>query len=337
MTAEGKMMKCMIQTYLLVVGLFMVVVGACLTSSSSTTRTSISTTQQLKEWNLIDGNKTSPLLRLQRIIDTENQTISITLIYEGHAWLSFGFSRDGEMVGSTVVIGFPDLPLQDGRNPGRYYLDAKPPSLLSYEEDEKEDDESTVSTTTSVPTVVRTTEPTAMPTVRPTWEADWPRQLRHPDDDDDEDKMGSNPRSLQQQRMLEIEDMSMWQNQTHTLLQFTQPISLLIRSNASTTDTTNTSSSSSFTSIHPNDLNTLIYAVGSSNSFGYHAIRGSVPMVFVEKDDECPYDGTAAFTLDASYSSSTSSYSSAVRRETNTFVSCILVLFLSCVYGQCLG
>ena len=33
--------------------------------------------------------------------------ITIKLIYNGHSWLGYGVSRDGGMVGSTVVIGSP--------------------------------------------------------------------------------------------------------------------------------------------------------------------------------------------------------------------------------------
>ena len=36
------------------------------------------------------------------------EMVEIELNYEGRAWLGFGFNQNGQMVGSTVVIGVPE-------------------------------------------------------------------------------------------------------------------------------------------------------------------------------------------------------------------------------------
>ena len=69
-------------------------------------------------YNLLDDGS---LTFSQEIRDNE---ISIQLTYRGIGWLGFGFSK-GSMVGSTVVIGLPDVPNQEGVNPVKYYLGSK--------------------------------------------------------------------------------------------------------------------------------------------------------------------------------------------------------------------
>ena len=50
------------------------------------------------------------------------------LVYEGEGWLGLGISGNGDMIGSTAVIGLPDS--NDVTNPGLYSLDGKTNSLV---------------------------------------------------------------------------------------------------------------------------------------------------------------------------------------------------------------
>jgi hypothetical protein len=63
-------------------------------------------------------------IKIQQHI-SNNKDVTISLSVEGKAWVAVGFNRDGQMVGSTVVIGLPGQPREPDINPGRYYLGAK--------------------------------------------------------------------------------------------------------------------------------------------------------------------------------------------------------------------
>ena len=104
--------------------------------------------------------------------------LTIRLEYEGHGWLGFGFSPNGNsMVGSTVIIGLPDQPNEDGINPTKYYLADK---LLSgiqaiHDDDSRSESESpstsvpATASSTSATSVTSTASPTTSPsTAAPT-------------------------------------------------------------------------------------------------------------------------------------------------------------------------
>ena len=52
----------------------------------------------------------------------DGKSMHIQLIYEGEGWLGFGFSPRGQMIGSTVVIGIPS---DEQPHAGVYYLAGK--------------------------------------------------------------------------------------------------------------------------------------------------------------------------------------------------------------------
>ena len=178
---------------------------------------------------------------------SSKESLAISLSYEGNAWLGVGFNQDGNMIGSTVVIGFPDKPLEADVNPGRYYLGAKQENKISRVD----------ASGTRLGVEWTTTEASKAVTSY-----------------DDEDEEGGEEwrRSLyfpqEHHRLLAIYDASIEQNLTHTTLSFTRPIK---------------SSDKYMTAVSPNQLNTLIWAVGISNTFGYHgAQKGSHTLNFTE-------------------------------------------------------
>lgn len=57
--------------------------------------------------------------------DNTAPKVSIKLEYDGNAWIGFGFSNWGTMVGSQAVIGRPDLKAADGEKPLKYNLNKK--------------------------------------------------------------------------------------------------------------------------------------------------------------------------------------------------------------------
>lgn len=198
----------------------------------------------------------SSLLLTQQLvggIDNGNTTnvtrmmMSIELVYEGQAWLGFGFNRDGRMVGSTVVVGIPDEAEDEGTWNGstttearRYFLGDK--DLFN----------------------IRPITAGAKTYYTPPWPASG-------DDDDDDGGNGDEiwrrqlevlPAEREQRELLVIEDSSITQNETHTTLQFRRPLEADPERGVAV-------------SVHPDSLNTFIYAVGSSNTFGYHPLRGS--------------------------------------------------------------
>ena len=56
---------------------------------------------------------------LNHVVDLSLQTISVEVVYDGLAWVSFGRSDYGGMAGSQVVIAMTDEPLS-ASNPGKY-------------------------------------------------------------------------------------------------------------------------------------------------------------------------------------------------------------------------
>ena len=71
--------------------------------------------------------------------------LTIRLEYEGHGWLGFGFSPNGNsMVGSTVIIGLPDQPNETGINPNKYYLADKILSGIIPQEPQQQEEEAVV-------------------------------------------------------------------------------------------------------------------------------------------------------------------------------------------------
>lgn len=218
-------------------------------------------------------------------------------MYEGEAWLGFGFSESGQMVGSTVVIGLPDEPNEEGTNPGRFYLADKSVSAIQPVKGGISEQQAVLGTSeapsespttpaltqkpSSTPSVIPTVSsqpsaqptssfhpsvsifptagpthiPTAAPQPRPTptqsptnWWC-WRRELRSITDHD----------MAQKHRTLIIEQAAIQQNETHTVLQFSRPL----QENGQ---------------MWEGSFRTFLYAVGSSNEFGYHLIRGTGSM-----------------------------------------------------------
>jgi hypothetical protein len=185
---------------------------------------------------------------LQQHLSTGDNLVTISLSLEGQGWLGVGFNRNGNMIGSTVVIGFPGEPLVQDRNPGRYYLGAK--------------DMKQINRVDASGTRVG---------------VEWPKEAKGGSSDNNDEDEEDEPewrRSLylpqEHHRLLAISDASIEQNSTHTTLTFTRPLEP-------------PSDDEYMTKVHPNDLNTLIWAVGSSNEFGYHGSqRGSYTLNFTE-------------------------------------------------------
>jgi hypothetical protein len=177
--------------------------------------------------------------------DMEGGTIDIEMAYAGQAWVGVGYNRDGRMVGSTVVIGFPDKPFIEGKNPGRYYLGNKNIKFIR----PADSDDAPVTETGS-----RGDDD---------WFV-WRRQLYDP--------------GQMTERLLQISDASITQNDTHTILKFSRPLKIDDENNATT--------------VHPEDFNTFIYAVGRGNGFGYHFHRGSRTIQF---SNTCPQGIVSSF------------------------------------------
>ena len=163
---------------------------------------------------------------------TDEDSLTITLSFEGQGWVGVGFNRNGNMVGSTVIIGFPDEPLKQDVNPGRYYLGAKAINQINRVDTlgnrvndvawSKGESTNQNTETLSSEVVVKADG---------TDDEEWRRSLYMPQE---------------HHRLLTISDASVEQNETHTTLTFTRPLE---------------SSDSYMTKVHSGDLNTLIWAV----------------------------------------------------------------------------
>jgi hypothetical protein len=246
------------------------------TSNDAATSNASSTVCILESLVLIPGNEIDdeePVLSLLQYLDVpddddNNETsaanagvITVQLTYKGQGWLGFGFNRNGEMVGSTVVMGEPIEPTAFANDNEtttasayRYFLAAK--TLDSIQRSDTPDREVELNAT-GLGDAPATSPPTAMPTPAPTKRlvpssrpGDWRRVLKDPE---------LSPEYAH--RVLSISDATVQQNGTHTILRFSRPL----------TEDNHTAT----VAVHPDSFNTFIYAVGSSNSFGYHIHRGS--------------------------------------------------------------
>ena len=197
------------------------------------------------------------VLRQLRYSDDRND-LAMKLVYEGLGWASVGFNRDGMMVGSSVVIGLPDRSITTA-NPGLYYLEAKEMDGIDLVNDNG-----------------------ALMDVA------WNKINAQIGEDDDDSIPGEWKRSIFEpsnlRRVMEISNAFVYQNSTHTTLQFSRPMHLL-------EDSGSERGSGTSVSVHPDELNTLIWAVGISNDFGYHGLnKGSHSLRFT---DHCSH-GTLA-------------------------------------------
>ena len=182
---------------------------------------------------------------------SNNKDVTISLSVEGKAWVAVGFNRDGQMVGSTVVIGLPGQPREPDINPGRYYLGAKDMKQIN-----RVDGSGTRVGVEWKKSQVATEDTDNDGGNGEEEEEEWRRSLYLPQE---------------HHRLLAISNASLVQNLTHTTLSFTRPLA---------------SSDKYMTAVTENDLNTLIWAVGSSNDFGYHGSqRGSHTLNFTS----CPH------------------------------------------------
>lgn len=191
-------------------------------------------------------------IKIQQHI-SNNKDVTISLSVEGKAWVAVGFNRDGQMVGSTVVIGLPGQPREPDINPGRYYLGAKDMKQIN-----RVDGSGTRVGVEWKKSQVATgdTDNDGGNGEEEEEEEEWRRSLYLPQE---------------HHRLLAISNASFVQNLTHTTLSFTRPLA---------------SSDKYMTAVTENDLNTLIWAVGSSNDFGYHGSqRGSHTLNFTS----CPH------------------------------------------------
>ena len=146
------------------------------------------------------------------------------------------------MVGSTVVIGLPD---DDESSVSRYYLGAKVMNLIDM-----------VGNNGTLVNAPWSTQSAATGTKTDNDDPEWKRSLYIPTSEGNH------------RRLLETSNESIQQNDTHTTLSFTRPL----RAN---------DNDPYATSVQYDDLNTFIWAVGSSNDFGYHGgRRGSHTLQF---------------------------------------------------------
>ncbi|KAL7499002.1 hypothetical protein ACHAWT_010051 [Skeletonema menzelii] len=199
----------------------------------------------------VNSSPSADVIIQQHISNDEDVTVSLTV--EGKSWVAVGFNRDGQMVGSTVVIGLPGQPREVDINPGRYFLGAKDVKQINRVD-------------------------ASGNRVGVEWKTQQAVALTKDNDNDDNggDEDGEEwRRSLylpqEHHRLLTISNAILVQNLTHTTLSFTRPLA---------------SSDKYMTAVTENDLNTLIWAVGSSNDFGYHgSLRGSHTLNFTA----CPH------------------------------------------------
>lgn len=193
----------------------------------------------------VNSSPSADVVIKQHISNDEDVTVSLSV--EGEAWVAVGFNRNGQMVGSTVVLGLPSQPQELDINPGRYYLGAKDIKQINRVD------------ASGNRVGVEWRKPQAVT------EAD------SGDDEDGEEWRRSLYLPQEHHRLLSISNAILVQNLTHTTLSFTRPLA---------------SRDKYMTAVAENDLNTLIWAVGSSNDFGYHgSLRGSHTLNFTA----CPH------------------------------------------------
>lgn len=197
----------------------------------------------------VNSSPSADIIIQQYMTDDENVTVSLSV--EGEAWVAVGFNRDGQMVGSTVVIGLPGQPREVDINPGRYYLGAKDVKQINRVD------------AGGTRLGVEWRKPQAV--------TEDNGNVDSGGDEDDEEWRRSLYLPQEHHRLLTISNAMLEQNLTHTTLSFTRPLA---------------SSDKYMAAITENDLNTLIWAVGNSNDFGYHgSLRGSHTLNFTA----CPH------------------------------------------------
>lgn len=190
----------------------------------------------------VNSSPSADVVIKQHISNDEDVTVSLSV--EGEAWVAVGFNRNGQMVGSTVVIGLPGQPREVDINPGRYYLGAKDVKQIN----RIDASGNRVGVEWRKPQAVTKDDSAG------------------DDDEDDEEWRRSLYLPQEHHRLLSISNAMLAQNLTHTTLSFTRPLA---------------SRDKYMTAVAENDLNTLIWAVGSSNDFGYHgSLRGSHTLNF---------------------------------------------------------
>ncbi len=197
----------------------------------------------------VNSSPSADIIIQQYISDDENVTVSLSV--EGEAWVAVGFNRDGQMVGSTVVVGLPGQPREVDINPGRYYLGAKDVKQINRVD------------ASGTRLGVEWRQPQAVTKDNGNGDSGG--------DEDDEEWRRSLYLPQEHHRLLTISNAILEQNLTHTTLSFSRPLA---------------SSDKYMAAITEDDLNTLIWAVGSSNDFGYHgSLRGSHTLNFTA----CPH------------------------------------------------
>ena len=175
--------------------------------------------------------------------EIKEQKVWIELSYEGNAWLGFGWAPQGQMVGSTVVLGLPE-----DEQVAPFYLAARTVEGIEF---------------------VSTTSPTPSPVTRAPRAPTESRDDERASTDDGEWRRELQPiESSSRHRTLQLSDASLFQNDTHTVLRFARPLDP-------------SAEGYPVLPVHENDFNTFIFAVGSDNVLGYHGtMRGSRSIEF---------------------------------------------------------
>lgn len=259
-------------------------------------------------------------LVLKQSITPDKQQVHMKLIYKGQGWLGFGFSKDGVMVGSTVIVGFPDEPRVPNRNPGKFILINKsatdirnsvvttqPATTTNPQAAPAAQDATDVpslslapstSTAPSMSKQVPTLEESRVPVLEPTMRR---KQTMNPS----EVPVTRVPtRAPTPSAPLPPPPVRDWREETWTRslvrdLQGDSTLGGLTNATLFQNDThtvlqfqrplyynNSNKNDQVLTVIDQNGLNTFIYAVGRSNVFAFHSLYGSRPMSF----DTCPGD-----------------------------------------------
>jgi hypothetical protein len=69
-------------------------------------------------------------LTFRQVINQNENTLSVQLVYDGIGFIGFAFSESGTMVGGTAVIGIPG-DSEEAANPGFYQLGGKSTTLVT--------------------------------------------------------------------------------------------------------------------------------------------------------------------------------------------------------------
>jgi len=234
---------------------------------------------------LADDTSRGELILTQTLLE-EEECISIELTYKGRAWLGFGFNKNGQMVGSTVVVGLPD------EDDAEVELEVEDEDLLQSNSSTVYNATTTLGATSSVVEAKRFFLGSKSMNGIQSFEPDKPVYYippSPPPDDDNEDDKGDGwrrqlefPGKHNEHRLLAVSNATLFQNATHTRLRVVRPLLENSKEGLQVT-------------VDPDNLNTFIYAVGRSNTLGYHAIRGSRTLEF---SSDCPHGTFAPSTGD---------------------------------------